>query len=317
MNKKLKIVFLDRETAGSIELVEKFSKYGEYIEYSNTKRDEIDDRIKDADVVILNGVKLSKGEIEKAQKLKLVLLSATGFNHIDVDAANKKGVIVSNVSGYSTKSVAQLTITMMLNELTKVTRYSDEVKNNKWNEITYSEHQNYPIDDIEDKILGILGYGNIGKKVEEIAKVLGMKVMIAEIPGIKYDNNVKRYKLDDVLKKCDILSIHAPLNDLTRNLITLDKMKIMKKNSIILNLGRGPIINEEDLYEALKNNIIRSAAIDVMSKEPPKENSKLFKLNNLTITPHIAWKSQKSLERLFEVVENNLKLFIEGKLKGL
>ena len=317
MNKKLKIVFLDRDTAGSIELVEKFSKYGEYIEYSNTKRDEIDDRIKDADVVILNGVKLSKGEIEKAQKLKLVLLSATGFNHIDVDAANKKGVIVSNVSGYSTKSVAQLTITMMLNELTKVTRYSDEVKNNKWNEITYSEHQNYPIDDIEDKILGILGYGNIGKKVEKIAKVLGMKVMIAEIPGRKYDNNVKRYKLDDVLKKCDILSIHAPLNDLTRNLITLDKMKIMKKNSIILNLGRGPIINEEDLYEALKNNIIRSAAIDVMSKEPPKENSKLFKLNNLTITPHIAWKSQKSLERLFEVVENNLKLFIEGKLKGL
>ena len=119
------------------------------------------------------------------------------------------------------------------------------------------------------------------------------------------------------METCDILSIHAPLTDLTRNLITLDKIKKMKKSSIILNLGRGPIINEEDLYEALKNNIIRSAAIDVMSKEPPEENSKMFELENLTITPHIAWKSQKSLERLFEVIENNMNLFLEGKLEGL
>ena len=152
-----------------------------------------------------------------------------------------------------------------------------------------------------------------------MVKIFGMKTMIAEIPGREYkeDNTENRYKLDKVLETCDILSIHAPLTDLTRNLITLDKIKKMKKSSIILNLGRGPIINEEDLYEALKNNIIRSAAIDVMSKEPPEENSKMFELENLTITPHIAWKSQKSLERLFEVIENNMNLFLEGKLEGL
>ena len=210
-------------------------------------------------------------------------------------------------------------MTLMLNELTKVSRYSDKVKENGWNAITYSDVQNYPIDDTENKIVGIIGYGDIGKKVEEMVKNFGMKTMIAEIPGREYkeDNTENRYKLDKVLETCDILSIHAPLTDLTRNLITLDKIKKMKKSSIILNLGRGPIINEEDLYEALKNNIIRSAAIDVMSKEPPEENSKMFELENLTITPHIAWKSQKSLERLFEVIENNMNLFLEGKLEGL
>ena len=319
MKKKLKIVFLDRGTAGSIKLTERFSKYGEYIEYDDTEKNELEERIKDADVLILNRIKLGKKEFEKAPLLKLILITATGFNHIDIGAANEKGIIVANVTGYSTNSVAQLTMTLMLNELTKVSRYSDKVKENGWNAITYSDVQNYPIDDTENKIVGIIGYGDIGKKVEEMVKNFGMKTMIAEIPGREYkeDNTENRYKLDKVLETCDILSIHAPLTDLTRNLITLDKIKKMKKSSIILNLGRGPIINEEDLYEALKNNIIRSAAIDVMSKEPPEENSKMFELENLTITPHIAWKSQKSLERLFEVIENNMNLFLEGKLEGL
>ena len=319
MKKKLKIVCLDRGTAGSIKLTERFSKYGEYIEYDDTEKNELEERIKDADVLILNRIKLGKKEFEKAPLLKLILITATGFNHIDIGAANEKGIIVANVTGYSTNSVAQLTMTLMLNELTKVSRYSDKVKENGWNAITYSDVQNYPIDDTENKIVGIIGYGDIGKKVEEMVKNFGMKTMIAEIPGREYkeDNTENRYKLDKVLETCDILSIHAPLTDLTRNLITLDKIKKMKKSSIILNLGRGPIINEEDLYEALKNNIIRSAAIDVMSKEPPEENSKMFELENLTITPHIAWKSQKSLERLFEVIENNMNLFLEGKLEGL
>lgn len=313
----MKIVFLDRDTAGVIELRKRFEKYGEYIEYSDTADEEIEERIKDAEVIILNRIKLRDENFEKAEKLKLILITATGFNHIDIESANKRGIIVTNVSGYSTNSVAQLTMTLMLNELTKVSKYSDEVKKNNWNKITYSKEQNYPIDDTEGKILGILGYGNIGKKVGEIAKILGMEVMVAKIPNREYDNGENRYDLDEVLEKCDIFSIHAPLSDITRNLIDLDKLKKMKKSAILLNLGRGPIINEEDLYTALKNNIIRSAAIDVMSKEPPKENSKLFELENITITPHIAWKSQKSLDRLFEVIENNLKLYLENKLIGL
>lgn len=313
----MKIAFLDRDTAGAIELKERFSKYGEYIEYSDTFKDELEERIKDVDVIILNRIKLGENEFEKAKNLKLILITATGFNHIDIDAANKRGIIVANVSGYSTNSVAQLTMTLMLNELTKVSDYSNEVKNKNWNKITYSKEQSYPIDDTEGKILGILGYGNIGKKVEEMAKMFGMEVMIAKIPNREYGETENRYSLDEVLEKCDIFTIHAPLSDITRNLITLNEMKKMKKSAILLNLGRGPIVNEDDLYEALKNNIIRSAAIDVMSQEPPSENNKLFELKNITITPHIAWKSKKSLERLFEVIENNLKLFIEGKLEGL
>ena len=172
--------------------------------------------------------------------------------------------------------------------------------------------------DTEGKVLGILGHGNIGKKVESYAKSFGMEVMIAKIPGREYTDNLdNRFDLDEVLEKCDIFSIHAPLSDLTRDLINLDRMKKMKKSAIILNLGRGPIINEDDLYYALKNNIIASAATDVMTTEPPKNDCKLLELDNFTVTPHLAWKSQKSLERLFAEIENNLNLFLENKLIGV
>lgn len=323
MEKKLKIVFLDRITAGPIKLKERFSKYGEYIEYDDTSPEQIVERISDTDVIITNRIKLRKEHFEKAPKLKLVLITATGFNHIDIEGGNEKGIKTDNVSDYSTNSVAQLTMTYLLNELTPITEYSKEVKANKWLDITIPEFQSYPINDSEGKILGIVGFGNIGKKVAVMAETLGMKVMVAKIPGRKYDeNNSKntheiRYELDEVLEKCDVLTLHTPLSELTRDLINLERMKKMKKSSIILNLARGPVINQEDLYFALKNKIIKSAAIDVTSVEPIEKDSKLFELENLLITPHIAWKSEKSLIRLMDNVENNLKMFLEGKLEGL
>ena len=323
METKLKIVFLDRITAGPIELKERFSKYGEYIEYDDTNPEQIVERISDADVIITNRIKLKKEHFEKAPKLKLVLITATGFNHIDIKGGNEKGIKTANVSDYSTNSVAQLAITYLLNELTPITEYSKEVKANKWLDITIPEFQSYPINDAEGKILGIVGFGNIGRKVAVMAETLGMEVMVAKIPGRKYDeNNSKnthetRYELDEVLEKCDILTLHTPLTELTRDLINLERMKKMKKSSIILNLARGPVINQEDLYFALKNKIIKSAAIDVTSVEPIEKDSKLFELENLLITPHIAWKSEKSLTRLMDEVENNLKMFLEGKLEGL
>ena len=323
METKLKIVFLDRITAGPIELKERFSKYGEYIEYDDTNPEQIVGRISDADVIITNRIKLRKEHFEKAPKLKLVLITATGFNHIDIEGGNEKGIKTANVSDYSTNSVAQLAITYLLNELTPITEYSKEVKNNKWLDITIPEFQSYPINDAEGKILGIVGFGTIGKKIAAIAEVLGMKVMVAKIPGRKYDeNNSKnthetRYELDEVLEKCDILTLHTPLTELTRDLINLDRMKKMKKSAIILNLGRGPIINEDDLYYALKNKIIASAATDVMTSEPPKSDCKLLELDNFTVTPHLAWKSLKSVERLFAEIENNLNLFLENKLIGV
>ena len=323
METKLKIVFLDRITAGPIELKERFSKYGEYIEYDDTNPEQIVERISDADVIITNRIKLRKEHFEKAPKLKLVLITATGFNHIDIKGGNEKGIKTANVSDYSTNSVAQLAITYLLNELTPITEYSKEVKANKWLDITIPEFQSYPINDAEGKILGIVGFGNIGRKVAVMAETLGMEVMVAKIPGRKYDeNNSKnthetRYELDEVLEKCDILTLHTPLTELTRDLINLERMKKMKKSSIILNLARGPVINQEDLYFALKNKIIKSAAIDVTSVEPIEKDSKLFELENLLITPHIAWKSEKSLIRLMDNVENNLKMFLEGKLEGL
>ena len=323
MAKNLKIVFLDRITAGPIELKERFSKYGEYIEYDDTDADHIIERISDADVIITNRIKLRKEHFDKASKLKLVLITATGFNHIDIISGNEKGIKTANVSDYSTNSVAQLAITYLLNALTPITEYSKEVKNNKWLDITIPEYQSYPVNDAEGKILGVVGFGNIGKKVATIAEVLGMKVMVAKIPGRNYDENKskniheKRYDLDEVLEKCDVLTLHTPLSELTRDLINLERMKKMKKSSTILNLARGPVINQEDLYFALKNKIIKSAAIDVTSVEPIEKDSKLFELENLIITPHIAWKSEKSLTRLMDEVENNLKMFLKGNLEGL
>ncbi len=325
MNKDLKIVFLDRITAGAIELKGKFSKYGEYIEYEDTDFEKIDERIKDADVIITTRIKLGKEQFEKAEKLKLILITATGFNHIDVKSANEFGIKVANVSGYSTNSVAQLAITFLLNELTPINKYYEEVKQGKWMDIGVPEYQKYPIDDADGKILGIVGFGNIGKRVAQIAEILGMKVMVAKNSGKDYgksgsvigEDGILRYELDEVLEKCDVLTLHVPLNDSTRNLINLEKMKKMKKSAVILNLARGPVINQDDLYFALKNKIIKSAAVDVTSVEPIEKNSKLFELDNILITPHIAWKSEKSMVRLMNDVEQNLKMFLEGKLEGL
>lgn len=314
---KIKIVFLDRNAVGPFELKEKFLKYGEYIELNLTNDDDIAAYLEDYEVVILNRIKLGKKEFEKAPYLKLILLTGTGYNHIDLIAAKKHGITVANVENYSTNSVSQLTMTLLLNELTRVERLSQEVKENKWLEISNRMDRYYHVD-TEGKVLGILGHGNIGKKVEEYAKNFGMEVMIAKIPGREYKDNLEnRFSLEEVLEKCDILTIHAPLSDLTRNLINLDRMKKMKKSAIILNLGRGPIINEEDLYYALKNKIIASAATDVMTIEPPQNDCKLLELDNFTVTPHLAWKSLKSLERLFAAIENNLNLFLENKLIGL
>ena len=325
MDKNLKIVYLDRVTAGLIDLKERFSKYGEYIEYGDTDSSEIDERIKDVDVVITTRIKFGKKQFEKAEKLKLILVTATGFNHIDVKSANEFGIKVANVSGYSTNSVAQLAITFLLNGLTPVNRYYEEVKDGKWMDITVPDYQKYPIDDVNGKILGIVGFGNIGKRVAQVAEILGMEVMVAkntEKDNAKTGSVIEkdgflRYDLDEVLKKCDILTLHVPLTDSTRNLINLEKMKKMKKSAVILNLARGPVINQEDLYFALKNKIIKSAAVDVTSVEPIEKNSKLFQLDNILITPHIAWKSEKSIIKLMDDVEKNLKLFLEGKLEGL
>ena len=325
MDKNLKIVYLDRVTAGLIDLKERFSKYGEYIEYGDTDSSEIDERIKDVDVVITTRIKLGKKQFEKAEKLKLILVTATGFNHIDVKSANEFGIKVANVSGYSTNSVAQLAITFLLNGLTPVNRYYEEVKDGKWMDITVPDYQKYPIDDVNGKILGIVGFGNIGKRVAQVAEILGMEVMVAkntEKDNAKTGSVIEkdgflRYDLDEVLKKCDILTLHVPLTDSTRNLINLEKMKKMKKSAVILNLARGPVINQEDLYFALKNKIIKSAAVDVTSVEPIEKNSKLFQLDNILITPHIAWKSEKSMIKLMDDVEKNLKLFLEGRLEDL
>ncbi|WP_369716995.1 NAD(P)-dependent oxidoreductase [Leptotrichia alba] len=325
MNKNFKIVYLDRITAGPIELKEKFSKYGQYIEYEDTDSSEIDERIKDADVVITTRIKLGQEQFKKAKKLKLILITATGFNHIDVKSANELGIKVANVSGYSTNSVAQLAITFLLNELTPVNKYYEEVKYGKWMNIVVPEYQKYPIDDIEGKILGIVGFGNIGKRIAQIAEILGMKIMVAKNAEKNYGktnsviekDGVLQYDLDKVLKKCDVLTLHVPLTDSTRNLINLEKMKKMKKSAVILNLARGPVINQEDLYFALKNKIIKSASVDVTSIEPIEKNSKLFELDNILITPHIAWKSEKSMIKLMDDVEKNLKMFLEGKLEGL
>ena len=325
MDKNLKIVYLDRVTAGPIDLKERFSKYGEYIEYGDTDSSEIDERIKDVDVVITTRIKLGKKQFEKAEKLKLILVTATGFNHIDVKSANEFGIKVANVSGYSTNSVAQLAITFLLNGLTPVNRYYDEVKDGKWIDITVPDYQKYPIDDVNGKILGIVGFGNIGKRVAQVAEILGMEVLVAKntekdnakTGSIIEKDGFLRYDLDEVLEKCDILTLHVPLTDSTRNLINFEKMKKMKKSAVILNLARGPVINQEDLYFALKNKIIKSAAVDVTSVEPIEKNSKLFELDNILITPHIAWKSEKSMIKLMDDVEKNLKLFLEGRLEGL
>lgn len=315
----LKIVVLDKATLGSDIDVSLFKEFGYLEVYQTTSREQVIDRVKDKHIVITNKVFIDKDVIDNAPNLKLICVAATGYNNIDIEYAKQKGVAVTNVAGYSTDSVVQHTFAMLFYLLENLRYYDEYTKSGEYTKSPIFTNLDRPFYEIKGKTWGIIGLGTIGKAVARVAKAFGCDVVYHSTSGNNTDQEFKREDLDVLLSISDIVSIHAPLNQNTKNLITYDKLKLMKKEAILLNLGRGGIVNEADLAKALDEEIIKAAGLDVLEKEPICPDNPLLKVKNkerLLITPHIAWTSVEARKRLVSEIYHNIKAFLQGKQRN-
>ncbi len=304
-----KIVFLDADTLGDDISLSPISQHGELITYPFTKPEEVVSRIKDCDIVIVNKVVLGPKEIDSAPNLKLICVAATGTNNIDIEYANQKNIAVKNVAGYSTESVAQVTFSMVLSLVGKISYFDNFVKSGDYTKGHSFTDVSNPFCELKGKKYGIIGLGNIGSRVAQLATAFGMQVYYSPTSGINHSNKYKALPLDRLMKDCDIISIHSPLNERTNNLITYDKIKLMKPTAYLLNLGRGGIVNEEGLVKALNENLIAGAGVDVFTKEPLPADSPYFQIkdsNKIIFTPHIAWASREARELLVSMLGKNI-----------
>jgi glycerate dehydrogenase len=309
----LKVVFLDAITLGSDISLDKFREFGEVVIYQKTSPNQTLERVKDANIVVTNKVVIDKNIMLSCSNLELVCIAATGMNNVDLDAAKEQNITVKNVAGYSTPSVTQHTFAMLFYLLEKLKYYDNTTKNGAWSKSGIFTDISHPYSEITGKNWGIIGLGTIGKEVAKVASSFGCNISYYSTSGKNSNANYKECSLDELLKSSDIISIHAPLNEQTNNLLDSSKLALLKDGAILLNLGRGGIVNEKDLAKALDNQDIY-AALDVTSKEPIELENPLLHIKNrdrLLITPHIAWASKESRERLVEGIFSNIKDYLK------
>jgi len=254
----MKVVVLDKKTLGEdIDVHASLNFIGDLDVYQETSKAETISRLVNADIAITNKVVIDKAVLEACPRLRLVCVTATGTNNVDLEYAEEQGVIVKNVSGYSTSSVAQHTFSMLLSMMNQVRYYDEFVKNSSYSKQSLFTHLGPVIEELSGKTLGIIGLGNIGRRVANIGMAFGMNVIYYSTSGKNLEQDYAQVDLDSLLQRADVVSIHAPLNDLTKNLITEKELKLCKSSSILMNMGRGGIINENDLAEALLNNQLK------------------------------------------------------------
>ena len=307
----MKIVILDRATLGFDIDVSIFSKYGEVISYDVTKKEKTKERIKDADIVLTNKVVIGKDEMDNS-KIKLICITATGMNNVDLVYAKEKNIEVKNVAGYSTSSVVQVAFSMIFYFVQKLNYYKSYVDEGKWQKSEIFTHIDEPFFELDGKKVGIIGLGDIGRNFAKKASAFDCEVVYFSTSGKNSNSEYKQVSLDELLKTSDIISIHAPLNENTKDLLNYENMKNIKDGTILLNLGRGGIINENDLAKLIDEKEIY-CGIDVVSKEPIEETNPLLKIKNkdrLLLIPHIGWASIEARTRLVEMVAQNIKEFI-------
>lgn len=311
----MKITVLDNATLArtSLDCIEKI---GEVTTFELTSPEQIIEHSQNADVLITNKVVLNRDTISQLKKLKLICVSATGTNNVDLDAAKEYGIAVTNVAGYSTPSVVQHTFSLITNLLGNTHRYQADCQQGAWQKSNMFCRLDYRFNDLQDKKFVIIGGGTLGKGVANVAHAFGADVIFAERKGETCREG--RTPFEEAIKTADIISIHCPLTDETRDLITLTEFNTMKPNCIIINTARGGIINEADLVAALNENIIMGAGVDVLTKEPAEESNPLanYQGENLLLTPHIAWASSESIVRLIKEVSLNITAFEQGKSRN-
>jgi len=309
------IVFLDASTVGDVPNLESLRDLGDVTFYDVTHPDETAERIREADIIITNKVVLTRELMEGAKNLKLICIAATGMNNVDREAAKDLGIPVKNVAGYASVSVAQTTFAMILHLQMDLKRYDNFVKSGDYSDSSIFTNMDQNYHEISGMRFGIIGLGNIGQKVADIATAFGAEVVYFSTSGRNTDQPYKRLGLDELLSTSDIVSIHAPLNENTDNLISAEQLSLMKHSVLLINTGRGGIINETDLAQALDSESIGGAALDVFENEPIKSDNPLLGIKNkdrLVMTPHIAWASVEARTELIEGVKENIETFIDA-----
>lgn len=312
----MKIVFLDAKTLGDDIDLTGFEQMGEVVKYPFTTTEEAPDRVKDADVIVVNKVLINRQTISSAENLKLVCVTATGTNNLDKDYLAERGIAWRNVAGYSTESVAQHTFAILFYLMENLRYYDDYVKEGRYINDRIFTHFAKTFHELNGMTWGILGLGAIGRRVADIAGMFGARVIYYSASGAPAQEGYHQVDFDTLLAESDILSIHAPLNEYTEGIMDAEAFRKMKSSAILLNLGRGPIINETDLAAALNDGEIRAAGLDVLCAEPMSKESPLLDVHDkdrLLITPHIAWATVEARQRLMKIIEGQVREFFGAK----
>lgn len=311
----MKIVVMDGKGVNPGDMSWKqIQQFGELIVYERTASEEIIDHVGDAEIVLTNKTVFDEDTIAKLKNVKYIGVLATGYNVVDLKAASKRGIVVTNIPAYSTDSVAQMTFAHILNVTNHVDHYARASRDGEWSRCPDFCYWDKPLVELAGKTIGIIGLGNIGMKVANIALNFGMYVIAytskepKEIP-----NGINKASIDNILSDSDIISLHCPLTKQTRELINKDSIAKMKRSVIVVNTGRGPLVNEEDVANALHNGLIGAYCADVMCSEPPSADNPLFVEQNAYITPHVAWASKEARIRLMDIAEKNIHSFLSGK----
>lgn len=308
-----KIVVLDSYTLTGEDLTwEELKKIADVTVYDRTKPEDTVARCTGADMVLTNKVIINDTIMEQLPQMKYIGILATGMNVVDLEAAARRGIVVTNIPAYSTASVAQMVFAHLLNITQRVDHYSNQVHEGKWGANADFSMRDTPLIELAGKTIGLVGLGNTGMATAQIANAFGMKVIAvtskSELPGW-----IESVSKEEMFKRADVVSLHCPLVPDTEKIINAQTLRLMKKTSIVINCGRGGLVDEDALADALKRGEIMAAGIDVMRQEPPRDGSPLIGCKNCYVTPHIAWATKEARERLMEIAVKNCKAFIEGK----
>ena len=310
----VRIVILDGYTANPGDLSWKeLETLGQLTVYERTKPEETVARAAEADVVLTNKVIIGKAEMEQLPHLKYIGVLATGYNVVDIKAAHKRGIIVTNVPAYSTESVAQMVFAHLLTVTNRTEHYAILNREGRWTTNPDFSYSDTLLTEIAGKTIGIVGLGNIGKRVAQIALAFGMKVKaFTSKAADALPDGIQKADMQELFSTADIISLHCPLTDDTKHLINTDTIGLMKKTAIVINTGRGPLVDDQAVADALKNKRIAAYCADVLTEEPPREDNPILKQQNAYITPHIAWATVDARIRLLNVAIENVRTFLNG-----
>lgn len=316
----MKIVVLERNSVGLDVSVDALQALGEVTVYPNTTAADVKEKVKDAEIIVANKAPLNEETLKGAPKVKLICEFATGYDNVDITYCKSRGIKVANIVGYSTDAVAQHTFALCLYVLEKLRHYDEYVKSGAYAAQDRFSNFDIPFTELAGKTWGIVGMGNIGRKVAGIAKAFGCKVIFYSASGNSTCTEYERVEFDRLLKESDFLSVHCPLSDKTRDLFDLEAFKKMKKSAILINVARGPVVNDAALYTALMEGYIAGAGLDVTGTEPMKDSNPLSKImdsNKLIITPHLAWASCEARNRCVAETCKNIEAFLRGENRNI